>query len=60
MKHDEDRERDLHDEEDDVENDQHEGGPAGPPHPGVAGQQSGLDLLSISQGFQEKSIEYCD
>ena len=35
MQHDEDRERDLHDEEDDVEDDQHEGGPAGPLHPAV-------------------------
>ena len=58
MQHDEDRERDLHDEKDDVEDDQHEGSPACPPHPGVAGQQSGLDLLSLSQGFQQKSIKY--
>ena len=48
MQHDEDRQGDLNDEEDDVEDDQHEGGPAGLPHPGVAGQQSGLNLLSLS------------
>ena len=78
MQHDEDRERDLHDEEDDVEDDQHEGcssktrwnilgmkatlalAPAGPPDPGVGWQQAGLDLLSLFQGSQQKSIEYRD
>ena len=35
VQHDEDRQGDLNDEEDDVEDDQHEGGPAGPLHPAV-------------------------
>ena len=60
MQHDEDRERDLHYEEDDVEDDQHESCPTGPPNSGVGGQQTGLDLLSLFQSSQEKSIEYRD
>ena len=60
MQHDEDRQGDLNDEEDDVEDDQHEGGPARPLHPAVGCQQAGLNLLSLPQGLQQESIEYRD
>ena len=60
MKHDENREWNFYDEENKIEDDQHEGRPVCPPHPGVGGQQSRLNLLSISKGIQEKCIEYCD
>lgn len=51
MEHDEDGERDLHHEEYNVEDDQHPGGPACPPHSRVGGQQSGLNPLGLSEGI---------
>ena len=52
MQHDEDRQGDLNDEEDDVEDDQHEGGATGPLHTGVGRQQPRLNSSSLLESIQ--------